>query len=129
MTKDGLRKPNYFGSLTHAATVRVGNYKGEEIHVPFSSLLPMVHPNDFVLGGWDISGARAALERLLWLGRLGARLRPSAIDGCTGQQRGSTRWRTAGAQRCLRHPASHLPLPPDMLLTLPPPPARRRVQA
>jgi hypothetical protein len=62
MTKDGLRKPNYFGSLTHAATVRVGNYKGEEIHVPFSSLLPMVHPNDFVLGGWDISGALAALE-------------------------------------------------------------------
>lgn len=36
--------------------VRVGNYRGEEIHVPFSSLLPMVHPNDFVLGGWDISG-------------------------------------------------------------------------
>lgn len=130
MTKDGLKKPNYFGSLTHAATVRarppssrmlcgaaplllaigtpgcpelcrpavcwqllaevvlepqfelgssaplpaapcltapcsravaaaqvrVGNYRGEEIHVPFSSLLPMVHPNDFVLGGWDISG-------------------------------------------------------------------------
>lgn len=23
MTKDGLRKPNYFGSLTHAATVRL----------------------------------------------------------------------------------------------------------
>lgn len=22
MTKDGLKKPNYFGSLTHAATVR-----------------------------------------------------------------------------------------------------------
>lgn len=60
MTKDGLRKPNYFGSLTHAATVRVGNYKGEEIHAPFSSLLPMVHPNDFVLGGWDISGMNLA---------------------------------------------------------------------
>ena len=26
--------------------------------MPFSSLLPMVHPNDIVLGGWDISGAR-----------------------------------------------------------------------
>lgn len=39
-----------------AVQVRVGNYRGEEIHVPFSSLLPMVHPNDFVLGGWDISG-------------------------------------------------------------------------
>lgn len=24
MTKDGLKKPNYFGSLTHAATVRAG---------------------------------------------------------------------------------------------------------
>ncbi len=39
--------------------VRIGNYKGEEVHVPFSSLLPMVHPNDFVLGGWDISGEAA----------------------------------------------------------------------
>lgn len=56
MTKDGLRKPNYYGSLTHAATCRVGNFQGEEVHVPFSSLLPMVHPNDIVLGGWDISG-------------------------------------------------------------------------
>ena len=60
MTKDGLQKPNYYGSLTHAATVRVGNYRGEEIHVPFSSLLPMVHPNDIVLGGWDISGLNLA---------------------------------------------------------------------
>jgi hypothetical protein len=58
MTKDGLQKPNYFGSLTQAATCRVGNYKGEEIHVPFSSLLPMVNPNDMVIGGWDISGER-----------------------------------------------------------------------
>ncbi|KAK9824187.1 hypothetical protein WJX72_008407 [[Myrmecia] bisecta] len=60
MTKDGLRKPNYWGSLTQAATVRVGNYQGEEIHTPFSSLLPMVHPNDVVLGGWDISGLNLA---------------------------------------------------------------------
>lgn len=60
MTKDGLKSPNYFGSLTHGATVRVGNYNGEEVHVPFSSLLPMVHPNDMVLGGWDISGLNLA---------------------------------------------------------------------
>ena len=60
MTKDGLKQPNYYGSLTHGATMRVGNYKGEEVHVPFSSLLPMVHPNDFVLGGWDISGLNLA---------------------------------------------------------------------
>ncbi len=60
MTKDGLRKPNYWGSLTQAATCRVGNYKGEEVHAPFSSLLPMVHPNDLVLGGWDISNLNLA---------------------------------------------------------------------
>lgn len=60
MTKEGLRTPNYYGSLTQAATVRVGNYKGEEVHAPFSALLPLVHPNDLVLGGWDISSANLA---------------------------------------------------------------------
>ena len=56
MTKDGLRTPNYWGSLTQAATVRVGNVAGEEAHAPVSSLLPMVHPNDIELGGWDKTG-------------------------------------------------------------------------
>lgn len=42
MTKDGLKSPNYFGSLTQASTLRVGNYEGEEVYVPFKSLLPMV---------------------------------------------------------------------------------------
>jgi len=60
MTKDGLRTPNYWGSLTQAATVRVGNVNGEEAHAPVSSLLPMVHPNDIELGGWDISGLNLA---------------------------------------------------------------------
>lgn len=60
MTKDGLRTPNYYGSLTQAATVRVGNVSGEEVHAPLSSLAPFVHPNDLVLGGWDISAANLA---------------------------------------------------------------------
>jgi myo-inositol-1-phosphate synthase len=60
MTKDGLKKPNYWGSLTQAATCRIGNFNGEEVHTPFSSLLPMVHPNDIELGGWDISGMNLA---------------------------------------------------------------------
>lgn len=46
MTKEGVRKPNFWGSLTQAATCRIGNYKGEEVYVPFKSLLPMVEPND-----------------------------------------------------------------------------------
>lgn len=65
MTKDGLRKPNYWGSLTQAATVRLGNFAGEEAYAPFKALLPMVEPNDIVLGGWDISGLdmAEAMER------------------------------------------------------------------
>jgi myo-inositol-1-phosphate synthase len=55
-TKEGTHKANYFGSLTQASTVRLGNDKyGNSVFVPFNRLLPMVHPNDLVVGGWDIS--------------------------------------------------------------------------
>lgn len=60
MTKDGLKKPNYWGSLTQASTCRLGNFNGEEVHAPFSSLLPMVNPNDIEIGGWDISNMNMA---------------------------------------------------------------------
>jgi myo-inositol-1-phosphate synthase len=64
-SKEGHMKPNYFGSLTQATTIRVGSCDGKEIHVPFNTVLPMVHPNDIVIGGWDINGAdmAEALER------------------------------------------------------------------
>mgnify|MGYP001172754523 CR=1 FL=1 len=56
-TKDGLQTPNYIGSLLRASTFSLGaDANGQDIHVPVSDLLPMVHPNDLVLGGWDISG-------------------------------------------------------------------------
>jgi len=54
-TKEREIQANYFGSLTQASTVRIGNINGKEAYVPFNSVLPMVHPNDIVLGGWDIS--------------------------------------------------------------------------
>lgn len=57
-TKDGTKVANYFGSLTMASTTRLGiDSTGKEIYVPFSSLLPMVHPNDLVISGWDINSA------------------------------------------------------------------------
>jgi len=58
-TKAGIQQPNYIGSLLRASTVRLGSdpSTGKDIHVPVSDVLPMVHPNDLVLGGWDISGA------------------------------------------------------------------------
>lgn len=38
-----------------ASTVRLGNDAGgNAVHVPLRNLLPTVHPNDVVLGGWDI---------------------------------------------------------------------------
>mmetsp|Transcript_505 Transcript_505/g.1242 ORF Transcript_505/g.1242 Transcript_505/m.1242 type:complete len:522 (+) Transcript_505:290-1855(+) len=56
-TKEGVQKPNYFGSVTMASTIRLGtDESGNDIFVPFNSLVPMVHPNDLVIGGWDISG-------------------------------------------------------------------------
>lgn len=56
-TKDGIQQPNYIGSVLRASTVRIGSEPktGKEIYVPLSDVLPMVHPNDLVLGGWDIS--------------------------------------------------------------------------
>jgi len=57
-TKSGIQQPNYIGSLLRASTVRIGTEPStaKEVHVPISDVLPMVHPNDLVLGGWDISG-------------------------------------------------------------------------
>ena len=38
----------------------MGNFNGEEVFVPFKKLLPMVDPDDLVLGGWDINGTNLA---------------------------------------------------------------------
>eukprot|EP00049_Salpingoeca_infusionum_P018724 m.358507 g.358507 ORF g.358507 m.358507 type:complete len:525 (-) comp18163_c0_seq1:103-1677(-) len=55
-TRTGTMKPNYFGSVTQAATFKLGvDASGKDVHVPVSSMMPMVHPNDIVFGGWDIS--------------------------------------------------------------------------
>ena len=57
-TKAGIQQPNYIGSLLRASTMRIGTEpgSGKDVHVPVSDVLPMVHPNDLALGGWDISG-------------------------------------------------------------------------
>lgn len=55
-TKQGPRKANYFGSLLQASTTKLGtDSNGKDVFVPFRELLPMVHPNDIVFDGWDIS--------------------------------------------------------------------------
>lgn len=60
-TKEGVRSSNYLGSVVMASTIRVGaDSAGEDVYAPLSAVLPMVHPNDLVLGGWDISKANLA---------------------------------------------------------------------
>jgi len=55
-TNRGEMKSNYFGSITQASTTFLGcNEKNEQIYASFSSLLPMLNPNDLVIGGWDIN--------------------------------------------------------------------------
>jgi len=66
-TKNGIQQPNYIGSLVRASTIRLGvdPETGKDVFVPICEMLPMVHPNDFVIGGWDISGVEMdkAMER------------------------------------------------------------------
>lgn len=61
-TKEGIKRPNYFGSITQASTVPLGTdpVTGEEIFVPLKSMLPMVDPNEIVWSGWDINSANLA---------------------------------------------------------------------
>ena len=61
-TREGPRAANYYGSIVMGSTVKLGTEAstGEEINVPFHDVLPMVHPNDLVIGGWDISSMNLA---------------------------------------------------------------------
>ena len=56
-TREGPRAANYYGSVVMASTMKLGSdvKTNDEVNVPFYNVLPMVHPNDLVIGGWDIS--------------------------------------------------------------------------
>lgn len=61
-TKEGKRGANYYGSVIMGSTTKLGvdSETGEDVNIPFHDLMPMVHPNDLVVGGWDISGLNLA---------------------------------------------------------------------
>lgn len=63
-TKEGVKTPNYFGSLLMSSTARLGvdPVSGKDVFIPLHSMLPMVHPNDIEVGGWDISSMDLALS-------------------------------------------------------------------
>lgn len=61
-TREGTRAANYYGSVVMGSTMKLGTEakSGKEVNIPFHDVLPMVHPNDLVIGGWDISGMNLA---------------------------------------------------------------------
>lgn len=61
-TREGKQAANYYGSVVMASTMKLGTESatGKEVNVPFHDILPMVHPNDLVIGGWDISAMNLA---------------------------------------------------------------------
>jgi myo-inositol-1-phosphate synthase len=66
-TREGPRAANYYGSVVMGSTMKLGTDAKtmKDVNIPFHDILPMVHPNDFVLGGWDISrlDLAAAMDR------------------------------------------------------------------
>ncbi|XP_062504371.1 inositol-3-phosphate synthase 1-B-like [Corticium candelabrum] len=61
-TKEGVKRANYYGSVTQASTVSLGTSSdGQEHFIALGELLPMVQPNDIVFDGWDISSRNLAV--------------------------------------------------------------------
>lgn len=61
-TREGPRAANYYGSVLMSSTMKLGTdtKTGKDVNIPFHDVLPMAHPNDFVVGGWDISSMNLA---------------------------------------------------------------------
>ena len=61
-TREGPQAANYYGSVMMGSTVKLGTdaKTGKDVNIPFHDVLPMVHPNDLVVGGWDISSLSLA---------------------------------------------------------------------
>ena len=61
-TREGSCTANYYGSLVMGSTIKLGvdSETDKEVNIPFHDVLPMVHPNDLIVGGWDISSMNLA---------------------------------------------------------------------
>ncbi|KAI0388954.1 myo-inositol-phosphate synthase [Xylariaceae sp. FL0594] len=57
-TREGPRAANYYGSVIMSSTMKLGTdaQTHQDVNIPFHDVLPLLHPNDLVIGGWDISG-------------------------------------------------------------------------
>ncbi|EMD00839.1 hypothetical protein BAUCODRAFT_29215 [Baudoinia panamericana UAMH 10762] len=66
-TRQGPQAANYYGSVVMSSTIKLGTdaRTGQDVNIPLHDLLPMVHPNHLIIGGWDISSLSlaAAMDR------------------------------------------------------------------
>ncbi|EGR32770.1 myo-inositol-1-phosphate synthase, putative [Ichthyophthirius multifiliis] len=53
--KRGEQTANYYGSITQSSTIKVGCNGSEEVFLPMKDILPLVNPDDVIIGGWDIN--------------------------------------------------------------------------
>jgi myo-inositol-1-phosphate synthase len=53
-TREGPRAANYYGSVIMGSTMKLGTEAEtmKDVNIPFHDVLPMVHPDDLVIGGW-----------------------------------------------------------------------------
>lgn len=61
-TREGPRAANYYGSVVMGSTMKLGTdpETNKDVNIPLNQVLPIVHPNDLMVGGWDISGMNIA---------------------------------------------------------------------
>ena len=59
-TKEGVQKPNFYGSITQASTTKVGVNGAEEVFLAMKDILPLVRPEDIIISGWDVSKSNMA---------------------------------------------------------------------
>lgn len=59
-TRTGVKKANWFGSVLNTGVMKLGHdaKTGADVHVPLKSVVPLVNPDDMIIGGWDINDMR-----------------------------------------------------------------------
>ncbi|KAH0476559.1 MAG: uncharacterized protein KVP18_001711 [Porospora cf. gigantea A] len=56
-TRTGPKAANWYGSVLNTGVMKLGcdAATGEDVHVPMKSVVPLLNPDDLVIGGWDIN--------------------------------------------------------------------------
>ena len=64
-TKEGWHHADYYGSITHSATVSLGTGPSGEVFVPLRDMLPMAHGNDIVFDGKKVCSESESVHHQL----------------------------------------------------------------